>query len=41
MNIESRLTQRIGITGKNCIQAVAVMTRLQTDIRLYLRDEIR
>ena len=28
MNIESRLTQRIGITGKNCIRAVAVMTRL-------------
>lgn len=27
MNIESRLTQRIGITGKNCILVVVVMTR--------------
>lgn len=29
MNIESRLTQRIGITGKNYTQAVAVTIRLQ------------
>ncbi len=29
MNIESRLTQRIGITGKNYILAAAVMTKLQ------------
>jgi Argininosuccinate lyase len=29
MNIESRLTQRIGITGKKLHTAVAVMTRLQ------------
>ncbi len=29
MNIESRLTQRIGITGKNFTLAVAVTTKLQ------------
>ena len=27
MNIESRLTQRIGITGKNCTPAAAVTTK--------------
>ena len=39
MNVESRLTAIIGDVGKNCIQGVAVMTKLQTDIRLYLRDQ--
>ena len=39
MNIESRLTQRIGITGKNYILVVA-NDQVATDIRLYLRDEI-
>lgn len=29
MNIESRLTQRIGITGKNYTLVVVVMTKLQ------------
>ena len=40
MNIESRLTQRIGITGKNCHTGRSRNDQVATDIRLYLRDEI-
>ncbi|MFW2162103.1 argininosuccinate lyase [Acinetobacter beijerinckii] len=40
MNIESRLTQRIGITGKKLHTGRSRNDQVATDIRLYLRDEI-
>nr|MBP8206567.1 argininosuccinate lyase [Acinetobacter sp.] len=40
MNIESRLTQRIGITGKKLHTGRSRNDQVATDIRLYVRDEI-
>lgn len=40
MNIESRLTQRIGVTGKKLHTGRSRNDQIATDIRLYLRDEI-
>jgi argininosuccinate lyase len=40
MNIESRLTQMIGITGKKLHTGRSRNDQVATDIRLYLRDEI-
>ncbi len=40
MNIESRLTQKIGITGKKLHTGRSRNDQVATDIRLYLRDEI-
>ncbi len=40
MNIESALTQRIGITGKKLHTGRSRNDQVATDIRLYLRDEI-
>jgi len=40
MNIEARLTQRIGITGKKLHTGRSRNDQVATDIRLYLRDEI-
>ena len=40
MNIESRLTQLIGITGKKLHTGRSRNDQVATDIRLYLRDEI-
>ncbi|HAK13870.1 MAG TPA: argininosuccinate lyase, partial [Acinetobacter radioresistens] len=40
MNIESRLTQRIGITGKKLHTGRGRNDQVATDIRLYVRDEI-
>lgn len=41
MNIESRLTDRIGITGKKLHTGRSRNDQVATDIRLYLRDEIQ
>ncbi|MDY0005518.1 MAG: argininosuccinate lyase, partial [Spongiibacteraceae bacterium] len=40
MNIEARLTERIGITGKKLHTGRSRNDQVATDIRLYLRDEI-
>ena len=40
MNIESRLTQRIGIAGKKLHTGRSRNDQVATDIRLYVRDEI-
>jgi argininosuccinate lyase len=40
MNIEARLTDRIGITGKKLHTGRSRNDQVATDIRLYLRDEI-
>lgn len=40
MNIESALTQKIGITGKKLHTGRSRNDQVATDIRLYLRDEI-
>lgn len=40
MNIEARLTQRIGITGKKLHTGRSRNDQVATDIRLWLRDEI-
>ncbi len=40
MNIEARLTDRIGITGKKLHTGRSHNDQVATDIRLYLRDEI-
>ncbi len=40
MNIESRLTDKIGITGKKLHTGRSRNDQVATDIRLYLRDEI-
>ena len=40
MNIESVLTQKIGITGKKLHTGRSRNDQVATDIRLYLRDEI-
>ena len=40
MNIESRLTARIGITGKKLHTGRSRNDQVATDIRLYVRDEI-
>ena len=40
MNIESRLTDRIGIAGKKLHTGRSRNDQVATDIRLYLRDEI-
>ena len=40
MNIESRLTDRIGITGKKLHTGRSRNDQVATDIRLYVRDEI-
>ncbi|HEY9033444.1 MAG TPA: argininosuccinate lyase [Pseudomonadales bacterium] len=40
MNIESRLTDRIGITGKKLHTGRSRNDQVATDIRLYLRDAI-
>ncbi len=40
MNIEARLTGRIGITGKKLHTGRSRNDQVATDIRLYLRDEI-
>ena len=40
MNIEARLTERIGIAGKKLHTARSRNDQVATDIRLYLRDEI-
>ncbi|WP_426415154.1 argininosuccinate lyase [Aestuariirhabdus sp. LZHN29] len=40
MNIEARLTDRIGITGKKLHTGRSRNDQIATDIRLYLRDEI-
>ncbi|HMY28002.1 MAG TPA: lyase family protein, partial [Agitococcus sp.] len=39
MNIESRLTDRIGIAGKKLHTGRSRNDQVATDIRLYLRDE--
>ncbi|MDO4223185.1 MAG: argininosuccinate lyase [Acinetobacter sp.] len=41
MNIEHRLTERIGITGKKLHTGRSRNDQVATDIRLYLRDEIK
>ncbi|MFZ5592669.1 MAG: argininosuccinate lyase [Pseudomonadota bacterium] len=40
MNIETRLTERIGIAGKKLHTGRSRNDQVATDIRLYLRDEI-
>lgn len=40
MNIEARLTDRIGITGKKLHTGRSRNDQVATDIRLYMRDEI-
>jgi len=40
MNIEARLTDRIGITGKKLHTGRSRNDQVATDVRLYLRDEI-
>ena len=40
MNIESRLTDRIGLTGKKLHSGRSRNDQVATDIRLYVRDEI-
>lgn len=40
MNIESRLTEKIGITGKKLHTGRSRNDQVATDIRLYVRDEI-
>ncbi|TDX28631.1 argininosuccinate lyase [Modicisalibacter xianhensis] len=40
MNIEARLTEKIGITGKKLHTGRSRNDQVATDIRLYLRDEI-
>ncbi|WP_136068282.1 argininosuccinate lyase [Modicisalibacter radicis] len=40
MNIEARLTDRIGVTGKKLHTGRSRNDQIATDIRLYLRDEI-
>ncbi len=40
MNIESRLTDRIGLTGKKLHTGRSRNDQVATDIRLYVRDEI-
>lgn len=40
MNIEARLTSKIGITGKKLHTGRSRNDQVATDIRLYLRDEI-
>ncbi|MAR93246.1 MAG: argininosuccinate lyase [Pseudomonadales bacterium] len=40
MNIEARLTQRIGVTGKKLHTGRSRNDQVATDIRLYLRDAI-
>ena len=40
MNIEARLTQKIGITGKKLHTGRSRNDQVATDMRLYLRDEI-
>ncbi|MFA7619764.1 MAG: argininosuccinate lyase [Thiohalomonadaceae bacterium] len=40
MNVESRLTDRIGIVGKKLHTGRSRNDQVATDIRLYLRDEI-
>ena len=40
MNIEARLTDRIGITGKKLHTGRSRNDQVATDIKLYLRDEI-
>lgn len=40
MNIEARLTDRIGITGKKLHTGRSRNDQVATDIRLYVRDEI-
>lgn len=39
MNIEARLTERIGVTGKKLHTGRSRNDQVATDIRLYLRDE--
>src|SRR5690606_27363707 len=40
MNIEARLTERIGITGKKLHTGRSRNDQVATDIRLWLREEI-
>ena len=40
MNIEARLTDKIGITGKKLHTGRSRNDQVATDIRLYVRDEI-
>ena len=40
MNIEARLTEKIGVTGKKLHTGRSRNDQVATDIRLYLRDEI-
>src|SRR5690554_1775000 len=40
MNIEARLTEKIGITGKKLHTGRSRNDQVATDIRLYLRDEV-
>ena len=40
MNIESRLTERIGVVGKKLHTGRSRNDQVATDVRLYLRDEI-
>lgn len=40
MNIEARLTERIGLTGKKLHTGRSRNDQVATDIRLYLRDEV-
>jgi argininosuccinate lyase len=40
MNVESRLTDRIGLTGKKLHTGRSRNDQVATDIRLYVRDEI-
>lgn len=41
MNIEARLTDRIGVTGKKLHTGRSRNDQVATDIRLYLREQIR
>jgi len=41
MNIEARLTNRIGVTGKKLHTGRSRNDQVATDIRLYLRDQIK
>mgnify|MGYP003780950129 CR=1 FL=1 len=41
MNIEARLTDRIGNVGKKLHTGRSRNDQVATDIRLYLRDEVR
>ncbi|HAZ41258.1 MAG TPA: argininosuccinate lyase, partial [Methylococcaceae bacterium] len=40
MNIEARLTQRLGEVGKKLHTGRSRNDQVATDIRLYLRDEV-